>query len=197
VSSLLIHGPGASLKAEKEAQVWGRLTKRFGEEGLKVDEAREIIVFVHQPPFYPDGKLPIALIGPMDGVTPQTQDVLLKSVEDSQDVGLILWAQDAGSVSGTIRSRCLTYWAPVSEFVVPELCEEAHSILMDLHSHRVAEALQTAMKFKEDTINLIDALSFEVKKDWDNFGKYWSQLRTASQVRNPTVMSLIQALVTK
>jgi len=197
LSSILIHGPGAKTRAEEEAHSWGRLAGRFGDDGLKIDDARQVVVLVHQPPVYPDEKLPIILIGPMDTAMPKTQDVLLKSVEDSKEVGLVLWTKDAGMVRKTIRSRCLTYWAPVSEFVVPELHEEAESLLKHLDAGRIADAIQVVVDQKDKIDDLLEAVSFGVARNWDLYGEFWLRLRKGIKYWNPTMMGVIAAMVSE
>ncbi|OHD26958.1 MAG: hypothetical protein A2Y38_08040 [Spirochaetes bacterium GWB1_59_5] len=112
-SCILFHGPGALQAVLQEAQRLGRLVAPpFGEEGLKVDEARAFVSFMNSTPIG-DG-LGVVVAGPMDLALPRSSDVLLKSIEEfnAQVVYPLLWAHDEGGVMGTIRSRCLDWWCP-------------------------------------------------------------------------------------
>jgi hypothetical protein len=195
LSHLLIHGPGAKIRAEEEGAKLGRVSHRFGEEGLKVADAREIVLFTIEPPFYPDGTLPVAIIGPMDDAQPKTQDVLLKSVEECTDVGLVLWARDAGSIAPTIRSRCLTYWAPLAERGIPSLGEAGKELLEYWVAGHFAEAIQVAISHSKEIPELLEALCYLVARNWADYGHLWIRLRKVVRYWNPTLLSLVGAMV--
>lgn len=110
-SAILFYGPGAKQEAYDFALSKGRLlAPPFGEEGLKTDEAREIVSLLTTAPI--GDRLGIVLIGPMDDANSKSSDVLLKSVEEFRGdlVYPVLWARDIGDVAPTIRSRCLARW---------------------------------------------------------------------------------------
>lgn len=112
-SALLYHGPGAEGAAHDAAQKFGRVIP-FGEPGavLKKDAARELVSLLNQTPV---GSRPWSVVvGPIDEVRPDTADILLKTLEDPNPVGVrpFLWARDLGSVLPTIRSRCLLEFVP-------------------------------------------------------------------------------------
>ena len=135
MSTLLFHGPTSRDVAIEEAEKIGRLlAEPFGDDGLKVETAREIVEMLSTAPI--GDQLGVVVIGPFDDVTVQASDALLKTLEefDSRFVQPILWAMDVGSVTGTIRSRCLPRWCPALPGHSPErpylgaaerLCEAA------------------------------------------------------------------------
>jgi len=112
-SALLFHGPGARVEALRALpQIGRRVAEPFGEDGLKVDDTREIIKLMQDAPL---GDEPgVILIGPMDRAESKSTDVLLKTIEefDHECVRPVLYAYDLGSVSSTIKSRCILRWCP-------------------------------------------------------------------------------------
>lgn len=135
MSTLLFHGPTSRDTAIAEAERIGRLlAEPFGDDGLKVETAREIVEMLSTAPI--GDKIGTVVIGPFDDVTVQASDAMLKTLEefDSRFVQPLLWAMDVGSVTGTIRSRCLAQWCPALPGHSPErpylgaaerLCEAA------------------------------------------------------------------------
>lgn len=135
MSTLLYHGPTAREAAVTKAEEIGRLlAPPFGDDGLKVETAREIADKLSTTPI--GDRIGTVVIGPFDDVTPEAADGLLKTLEDFDHRYLlpVLWARDSGSVSGTVRSRCLEIWCPPSAGYSPEapfltiakdLCEAA------------------------------------------------------------------------
>lgn len=110
------------------------LAEPFGDDGLKIDTAREIIEILSSCPV--GDKIGTVVIGPFDDVTEQASDAMLKTIEEFDDryVLPVLWAMDIGSVMGTIQSRCLARWCPALKGHSPErpylgsaerLCEAA------------------------------------------------------------------------
>jgi hypothetical protein len=83
------------------------LAKPYGEDGLKTDEAREVVSCLSSPPV--GDQMGSLVIGPMDKASPRSSDVLLKILEDFDPNAVlpILWANDIEAVSPTVRSRCL------------------------------------------------------------------------------------------
>ena len=113
-SGYLFHGPNARQAAlDKAAEIGPLMAPPFGDNGLKTEEAREIVNLLLTTPV--GEGVGTVVIGPMDDLLPKASDVLLKRVEefDGTRVHPILWAHDLGSVSTTIRSRCLERWAPL------------------------------------------------------------------------------------
>ena len=113
ISCRLYHGPGARSAVLAEAGRIGRLLHEpFGDEGLKVAEAREFVSLMQFPPVGEASGVVVA--GPLDHAAPKSTDVLLKSVEEPPPhVHPLLWATDLGGVALTIQSRCLPIWCPL------------------------------------------------------------------------------------
>lgn len=112
-SCLLFHGPGASEAAYKEAVGFGSLLPFTGcDGGLKKEGARDFVELMSHLPVG-SGRRSV-LLGPLDEITPQVGDVLLKTLEEFDPSGVrpFLWAWDLGGVIPTIRSRCLGVYAP-------------------------------------------------------------------------------------
>jgi len=86
----------------------------IGDEGLKVDDARQVVSLLSTTPV--GTQIGTLVVGPMDNATVFAADALLKKVEEfnGELVMPILWAFDIGGVRPTIRSRCLSRWAPAS-----------------------------------------------------------------------------------
>lgn len=112
-SALLFHGPGARVEALRAMPRIGRaVSEPIGEDGLKVEGARTISQLLQDRPLGDrEGAL---LIGPMDRAEQKATDVLLKIIEefDPEGVRPVLYAYDLGSVSSTIKSRCIHRWCP-------------------------------------------------------------------------------------
>lgn len=114
-SALLFHGPGAKEASEAFLPTVGRvLTEPFGQCGLKIEEARQIIELMLDSPLGDDPG--VVWVGPLDVAAQNATDVLLKCLEefDPDIVRPVLWANDLGAVSDTIVSRCLHRWCPES-----------------------------------------------------------------------------------
>lgn len=113
-SCILYHGPAAQEAARREASKYGILYGReFGAEGLRVDEARELSGLILSPPYLREDRT-VLIAGPMQEANDKAKDALLKALEEfnPDHVLPLLWASDEGSVSATIRSRCVTQWCP-------------------------------------------------------------------------------------
>jgi hypothetical protein len=116
-SAMLFHGPDALAQTQDASAFYGRVLLTVGGEKLLKEDSRGAISVHLNPPVY---DRPGALvIGPMDKATSAASDSLLKMVEEPNPLARpFLWAHDLGSVSPTIRSRCLTFYAPGSATVL-------------------------------------------------------------------------------
>ena len=110
-SCLLVHGPGSEPMARSMAEAHGKLVP-FDSGVMKKEGARELVELLSSLPVGSGTRS--VVVGPMDELAPATSDVLLKTIEefDPRGVRPFLWAWDLGGVSPTIRSRCLTLFAP-------------------------------------------------------------------------------------
>jgi len=134
VSSVhLFHGPGARNAAISEATSTGRLVAPpFGDDGLKVGDAREIVELAMSDPV--GEKIGFIVVGPIDNAkNEKAMDALLKTVEEPPTpyTRIILWADDYGGVRETIRSRCLGIWAPGDLKSDKEMIELARRVISE------------------------------------------------------------------
>ena len=78
-SCLIFHGPGAKAAAMQKAVSAGRLlAPPFGEDGLKTDDAREVVELLFSTPLGMD--IGVIVVGPMDEANLKASDVLLKRI---------------------------------------------------------------------------------------------------------------------
>jgi hypothetical protein len=167
----------------------------FGEEGLKIDEAREIVDLLNNaPPADLPGTL---LIGPMDYATRSASDVLLKSIEefDSSTIRPVLWANDEADVSPTIRSRCLSQWCPGTEVYDEEV--EAKADLLVLAALKRDRASVIEMVKDLDPETALSACSRALlRKGLDGQALVlWNSLREPLTHKNPSKNELLAALL--
>lgn len=198
-SALIFHGPGARQHALDEAGRQGRLlAEPFGDNGLKVGEARDAVALLQSVPIGVD--VGIVVVGPLDRAAPKSADVLLKVVEEfHQYVRPILWANDLGGVRGTIRSRCLDVWCPATGYERRD--EELEGIARELLNAVLAEryyevpSLVTKMKGKELELLAEVAEAMTVLLDDPKVFPLWERIRDTARWRNPTPMEVISTFL--
>lgn len=207
-SCFLFFGPGARSAALKEASRVGRLVAPpFGDAGLKVDEAREVVELLLSTPV--GTGTGVVIVGPLDEAPAKSTDALLKTLEEFNDQATrpILWAHDLGGVSSTIRSRCLSKWADAKD-----VTEEDEKILMAASSaldasmkgdrNGIAEALKD-LPMGNDGVSLMKRRSFlglvagQLALDIENpqARSLWERLRGVTRWRNPTVIEILSVLL--
>lgn len=205
LSCRLYHGPGARQAALTEASRLGRLLHEpFGDEGLKVEEAREFVLLMQCPPVGEDCGVVIA--GPLDHAAPKSSDVLLKSVEEPPPyVHPLLWATDLGGVSATIRSRCLPVWCPVGPHQVgdDELEGTARELLNAVLAGRLDQVPVLVAKVKstpkqrgretELVAEVVEAMT--VMLDNPKVLALWDRVRELATWRNPTQVEVMSAFL--
>lgn len=160
MSSLLFYGPGAEEEATTRAESLGRLlAPPFGSEGLKVDDAREIVTLLAAPPV--GTQIGVVLAGPMDRATPEAMDALLKSLEDfdEQTVQPVLWAVDVGAVVPTIRSRCLLIWCPDGPMPEMEHLEMATDLVRAALRRDYPTVIFAVKEFEGDNRDLLASVA--------------------------------------
>ena len=147
MSCSLFHGPGARDAAIAEASRIGReVHPPMGDEGLKVEDAREAVLILSSPAVGDDHG--VLLIGPMDQANSRASDVLLKSIEEHRgmDVVPVLWAWDLAEVSLTIRSRCIPHWSPGEMAELPaetlEVAWQVCDAVLEGDLHRIISGVQ-------------------------------------------------------
>lgn len=205
-SCLLFHGPGARQAALDEAGRQGLLIHEpFGDDGLKVDEAREFVSLLLSP--VPGSERGVVVAGPMDQTKGlKSEDAMLKGIEQFSSYVLpILWAFDLGGVKPTIRSRCLPVWAPATGY--EEVDEEVEAVARELLSAsigghyekipglvaRVGKKGSKRGREQELLAEVVDAMSSMVGDP--KVHSLWERVREAARWRNPTPIEIISAFL--
>ena len=195
----LYHGPGARQYALDEASRAGVLLHEpFGEDGLKVDAAHEIVSLLQAAPIGID--MGVVVVGPMDKAPPRSADVLLKSVEEPSDyIWLVLWADDLGGVRDTIQSRCLTMWCPATGFEAPdeELESTARELLAAYLGGRYFEVPGLVAKMKGKEAELLGEVADAMGGTLDNpkVPPLWERVREVAKWWRPLPMEIISAFM--
>jgi len=199
----LYHGPAAREAAVNRANDVGRmLADPFGDGGLKVADAREIVELLSCPPV--GDRAGSVVIGPMDSATPEAADSLLKVLEEVNTTILIpvLWADDAGSVIGTIRSRSSEVWCPTPPGTpgpdTPYLAT-AETLCESALRRRVAAVIETLADNKGQERELLRAAAsvLATKEEWplDARLKLWALIRPFVGLRSVTPRQALAALL--
>jgi hypothetical protein len=193
-SALLFHGKGARDAAAREAQARGRILLEVEGSALKVDQAREAVSVLGATPV--GDELGVVLLGPMDRVSFQVSDVLLKVVEefDGEVVLPVLWAYDLGDVPGTLQSRCETIWSPDDS--TPEATKRGEELLDSLEAKDIPSVIDLVVE-AEDRLTLLGELVASLfESDYSDEVKaaVWVRLRPASRYRNVTEAEMIASL---
>jgi len=203
-SALLFHGPGARIAALDQAYLMGRLLEPpFGDEGLKVDEARRVVHLLSSIPI--GSEKGVVVVGPMERANYKAGDVLLKSLEefDGRYLQPVLWAEDLGGVSETIRSRCLARWSPPTEDIPDddELVAAGFDLVqatLDNEGWRIPTLVRgylTTHKGGEHDLLRASADVLYPQLGETRQRTLWAQLRKAAQHRNPTPIEIMVAFL--
>lgn len=205
-SCRLFHGPGARLAALNEATRLGRLLHEpFGDEGLKVDDAREFVSLLQCAPVGED--LGVVIAGPLDHAAPKSSDVLLKTIEEPPPyVYPLLWATDLGGVSATVRSRCLAIWCPNADTSTPgdELVEgTARELLNAVLAGKYGLVPGLVAKVKSTTklrgreaelvAEVVEAMTTMLEDP--KVLTLWSRVRHLATWQNPTQLEVMAAFL--
>lgn len=201
-SCILYYGPGARIEALDEAHRIGELVAPpFGDEGLKVDDAREIVRLLGIPPFEGIG---VVVAGPMELATYKANDALLKSIEefDAETVRPVLWANELEEVSPTIRSRCLARWAWLDP--EDEEIDEDRDALEAAGRGLVRAALAGDLwaipdyvnQHKGDLTDLLGIAAGAIADDpTERALRLWESIRKVARHRNPRPIEIIAAFL--
>jgi hypothetical protein len=194
-SCLLYHGPDVESAVLQKAESIGRVLASFGKEGLKVDDARQIISLLGTKPV--GDKKGVVLIGPMELANVKASDVLLKSIEETNDfVQPVLWANDIGGVVSTIRSRCISIWVP-SVKEVPESWVKIGREIIDAclnQQYYLIPKLIEKSEMKE--VILLEVFAYVLANAFDEKSRQlWKSLRSVCKYTNPTKVEILSALV--
>ena len=197
-SALLFHGPGARVEVDRQLpQIGRRIADPFGEEGLKIDDARSIIPLMQSASV---GDEPgVFLVGPLDLAQQNATDVLLKVIEefDPDAVRPVLWAHDLGAVSVTIRSRCIHRWCPGAEKSDEEGMEFAFNLVdaaIKKDRARVIEMLRENKTSPESVIGCcVRVVSFDPDQMTGARYDFWKRLRRLAGYRHVGKNELLAA----
>ena len=199
-SCLLFHGPGAKAAALGKVRAIGHLVApSFGDDGLKVEEAREAVLCLLNTPLH--AGVGVVLIGPVDEAQPKASDVLLKSIEEFTDgvVQPILWANDLGGVSPTIRSRCLDIWAPATgaEETDDSAVGAAWEISGCLKDRQYRNIPNAVARCKGKETLLLAALTQILSTDLDDADhrRWWLQIRPVTRYLRSSPVEIVAALL--
>lgn len=199
-SCLLYHGPGAKEAALEAGARMGRLVAPpMGEDGLKVDDARTVVGLLTQVPI--GDELGILIIGPIDEANPKAADTLLKQIENTTGkyVQPIMWANDLGGVTLTLRSRCLERWAAAG-LVGDEdetLIAGSYKLIEAVSKQDVLQVVAIARQFEKREVALLGALSEVLATNLEDalYRQVWERIRKVSQLKNPWMSEVIIALL--
>jgi hypothetical protein len=209
-SPILFYGPGARQAALNQAVSMGKLLRDpIGDEGLKVDQAREVAELLMSAPV--GEEIGVLVVGPLDNATSgKSSDALLKSLEEpSPYMQAVLWADDLGGVPPTIRSRCLDRFAPPGaeeESEVEDMTPQTAYLLVQasltsdyatLVEQITNLTAKDGDKVQEKLNRMVDAIAAilgESQKDPEK-RVLWERWRKVALWRNPTAMELLGALV--
>lgn len=200
-SAILYYGPGARAAALEEVyRVGSLLAPPFGDDGLKVDEARAFVDSLQLPPFEGIG---VSVVGPMDRATPQASDALLKTVEEFGKYVLpILWAHDLEGVTPTLRSRCLDRWAWVDpdDIEPDEDSDELEAAGRGLVKAALSGELWAIPGYVNDhkgkEHELLNIAAEAIYRDGSIEAlRLWESVRACAEHRNPTPIEVIAAFL--
>lgn len=194
---LLYHGPSALGQAIRTAESIGHLDRDpFGSDGIKIDEAREIVSLLDQRSV--GSRVRSLVIGPLDRSQGIATDVLLKSLEGfDPEVGRpVLWAWSLEGVSPTIRSRTWAVWAPGEKVLDEDLLIEVKYLVRASLRQDAVEIVQRwgEMEVTEDFLLCLGRAVLDVSGDLKGLS-LWSSLRPILQHQKPTKHEVLTALL--
>lgn len=190
-SPIIYHGPSAETESQVRIQTQGVLA--VPPFGTTKDDAREFVV--SSMTSYPGDRVFI-LLGPLDDILPGTTDVLLKTLEENPPLGpeLVLWCRDMGSVTKTVRSRCLECWCPGKESSDPQTQKDAESVITNALHGKWHKVVETTGSYKDNLRALLTAMIVVISQRDDGRKRFWSSLRRISGMKTLTVPMVVGAL---
>ena len=197
--TLLFHGPRAREKALEQADQMGRLlASPFGDAGLGVDSAREVVDLMSATPI--GDQLGVVVVGPMDDlVLPWVANTLLKTLEEFPPDILqpILWAGDIGGVLPTVRSRSLEFWCPGESNELEAYMPDAEEICRAALRRKMATVIELLTEQKGTEREILHASTEVLRvKAWPIRSRMtlWESLRKVLLVRaKPTFLETLAA----
>lgn len=198
-SCTMFHGPGARRAALEEAGRLGRLVAPpIGDEGLKVEDARKVVELMMSVPV--GDLIGTIVVGPLDEANPKASDVLLKTLEEFKGDFMqpVLWANDLGDVSQTIRSRCLEkFVAALGVEDDEKLMEGSYKLIEAAVAGDYLTLVDTIKKFDKQEVPLLWALSEVLSNGLENpeYRQIWERLRKVAKWKNPFMSEVLLALM--
>jgi len=185
---------------QKAEEVGRLLAPPFGDDGLKIETSREIVEMMTTVPVGDD--IGVIVVGPLDDVKVRgAMDVLLKTLEefDPRFFQPILWARDAGSVLGTVRSRCLELWCPMEGEGGPETpyLSRAEKLCLAALERRRAALIEILIEEKgsEDMLLRASAIVLSKKEEWPLTARLllWARIRELLFLPRPSHLETLTA----
>lgn len=171
------------------------MLRDLGDEGLKIDDTRDIVDLLGNTPV---GDLPgVVVMGPMCRAQPGTSDVLLKALEefDPSRVRPLLWAFSESDVSPTIRSRCLLRWCPGNEEFPAEITSAARKAVKAALSGDIAVLIESVKGHDAESLLRAAATVLEETDMTARSEKLWLALRETVSYRNVSAIEVLTAFL--
>lgn len=155
----------------------------FGDKGLKVDDAREVVRLTQMPPVGTEkGAI---MVGPLDDAQPEAADALLKTIEELNTNLFVLglWARDLQDVLPTIQSRCQHEWSPGTAAAADEeLYGKARDLLQYSRKKDYASLMEVLGEIDNDKVEEVlrlipDVLVQEVRSGKKADLSPWRKIR--------------------
>ena len=128
----------------------------------------------------------------------KASDALLKAIEEPRDGThlAVLWANDIGSVSPTIVSRCQALWALGEDVSDPALQADARELLAYWLKGSFGQVPVVLDRWKENPSGILQGLALAISEKRDRRSlELWGRLRPLSRdVRGPTMIELAAVL---
>lgn len=195
----LYHGPSARSRAVQEAngEHYRLVAPPFGDDGLKVDDARTLVELLGAAPV--GDKKGALVLGPLDRTTPEASDALLKTLEDFGEgpTRVFAWAWDLSGVSPTVRSRTLAVWCPGTD-PLAHLKGEAQTLYTAWGQRRTNALVECLTDAKDDLARedlLLAFLTPLAQENTPRARETWARLRPLLTNRGVSRLAATSALL--
>lgn len=197
MSVFLYYGPSAFEQAKIYSTTKGLpVAPPAGLEGLKTDEAREVVEKLTTS--FVGDQVGTLIIGPMDQANDKASDVLLKSLEEyTETVIPILWAEDLEGVRPTIKSRSIPIWSPGDYEIEESYLDIAYSICDSFLEGDLAAIYRDVEDTKKEIKHLVQAFPRIIQQraqDHESLLVLWSHLRDVMKHSRVTKLGVFSAL---
>jgi hypothetical protein len=169
----------------------------FGDDGLKVDDARTLVELLGAAPV--GDKQGALVLGPLDRTTPEASDALLKTLEDFGEgpTRVFAWAWDLSGVSRTVRSRTLAVWCPGTD-PLAHLKGEAQTLYAAWGQRRTNALVECLTDAKDDLARedlLLAFLTPLAQENTPRAREAWARLRPLFTNRGVSRLAATSALL--